>query len=1104
MNKPTERSCDSQRIDDYLNERLSDSQQAEFETHLSGCEQCQQELQRRAAEPEIWDHAVALLGQPTSASVDEPWEADDNGARSRQVQSVLDSLSPTDDPEMLGRIDDYEIIGVVGVGGMGAVLKGFDKSLRRVVAIKVMAPHLAGSGSARTRFQREARAAAAITHDNVIDIYGVSEAHGLPYLVMPYARGPSLQKRIDDGGPLSVAEVLRIGRQIAAGLNAAHEQGLVHRDIKPANILLNDGIERLLITDFGVARAMDDASMTRTGVIAGTPQYMSPEQARGEAVDYRSDLFSLGSILYTACTGRPPFRSEAAYGILRRITDDDPRPIREINPDIPDWLCRIVDRLMAKHPADRFQNAADVAELLEGCLAHLQQPTHVALPQSVASLSRNECASPQVDRQVNRGGSTRSFSLSRSGVWIMISSLLLAGLGFVGLQMTAPADIAGQWQGESWTNVSLSSVVEATDWYTGSFTNADGQQGAVQLEWSRLQRRYNGRWKVGDGQSGSITLRAGDAGSVRGAVSVDADAKVAADTPRLREFSWKRGTGNATGPDQNPLAKKIPASDPPRVTARAQTIQTPIKGVIVRWGAGMFENAHVKKGALIAEIRSADATLQSRLADQLKAAKQQVAASETLLTAVKRNAEASRQIAAASEAQRLSYQAVKQQIAAAAQATVASAQSKIVAEEQQVVAVQAAVTQLKAEYERVKANYDETITSQKKFEQVERSYKEAEANLAKSKANADAIKNDMVEKQNEGKAKELKAQADIDYSNALLLKAESDVAKAESDVAKAQSELTIAQKLVVELETKLTRQESVLIVAPFDGYVVDVTGQRILKEGDQICRLWPESAVTQTLNEDEPTGHPAAATTEPAASGVKELPASSPTSVAAGISTQAVIATQSLMNTFGPVSDLTRRLRESREKIKSLESNLESRKAELDKVTMKQHVIEVEIAQAQEQAKSDDPEAVRKAKENLKQLEQHLQAVNNQRVVTLAEESSVRRNLEELKQYLADAESERDTIIKLLQSQLAAAEKQLELQSSLLEKVRRQFGVGNIGVDELLRAEQPVAETEPKIQQLKLLLEHYRGLGDDQTVPQVQPTDVSKKDQPDPEGQPNR
>ncbi|MFT4556407.1 MAG: serine/threonine protein kinase [Planctomycetaceae bacterium] len=154
---------------------------------------------------------------------------------------------------MLGRLDGYEISGVIGCGGMGAVLKGFDRPLSRVVAIKVMAPHLATSGAARKRFAREAQAAAAMTHENVIDIYGVAESNGLPYLVMPYARGQSLQKRIDERGPLPVVEVLRISTQIAAGLAAAHQQGLVHRDIKPANILLSDGIERLVITDFGLA-----------------------------------------------------------------------------------------------------------------------------------------------------------------------------------------------------------------------------------------------------------------------------------------------------------------------------------------------------------------------------------------------------------------------------------------------------------------------------------------------------------------------------------------------------------------------------------------------------------------------------------------------------------------------------------------------------------------------------------------------------------------------------------------------------------------------------------------------------------------------------------
>ena len=306
---------------------------------------------------------------------------------------------------MLGRIDGYEISGVIGCGGMGAVLKGFDRSLNRVVAIKVMAPHLASSGAARLRFAREAQAAAAMTHDNVIDIYGVSEANGLPYLVMPYARGPSLQKRIDDRGPLPVVEVLRIGSQIAAGLAAAHAQGLVHRDIKPANILLNDGVERLVITDFGLARAVDDASVTRTGVIAGTPQYMSPEQARGETVDCRSDLFSLGSVMYTLCVGRPPFRAESAYGILRRITDNDPRPIRETNPDIPEWLCQIVEKLMAKRPDERFDSAEEVAELLEDCLAHVQQPTTVPLPSSVEQLSqsppRAACKQKQSGQQFN-------------------------------------------------------------------------------------------------------------------------------------------------------------------------------------------------------------------------------------------------------------------------------------------------------------------------------------------------------------------------------------------------------------------------------------------------------------------------------------------------------------------------------------------------------------------------------------------------------------------------------------------------------------------------------------------------------------------------------
>ncbi len=375
-----EQTCNTDRIADYLDDRLTGPGLVEFQDHLAVCEHCRIRLQDSAAEPEVWGEVAELLWPIVETACDSEDRQVQQRKPSKPIRRLLETLAPTDDPEMLGRIGDYEVSGVVGVGGMGAVLKGFDTSLRRVVAIKVMDPHLADNGLARTRFQREARAAAAITHDNVIDIYVVSEANGLPYLVMPFARGPSLQKRIDDRGPLGVVEIVRIGHQIADGLAAAHEQGVVHRDIKPANILLNEGIERLWITDFGVARAMCDVSMTQTGLVAGTPQYMSPEQARGESVDHRSDLFSLGCVLYTACTGRPPFRAESPYAMIRRIADTEPTPVRELNPDVPDWLCSVIAKLMSKDPQERFQNAREVADLFEACLAHLQQPTKIEFP----------------------------------------------------------------------------------------------------------------------------------------------------------------------------------------------------------------------------------------------------------------------------------------------------------------------------------------------------------------------------------------------------------------------------------------------------------------------------------------------------------------------------------------------------------------------------------------------------------------------------------------------------------------------------------------------------------------------------------------------------
>jgi serine/threonine protein kinase len=301
-------------------------------------------------------------------------EATQAGEKSAADDDTLAFLQPPHKPGALGRLAHYEVLEVLGKGGMGVVLKAFDEKLHRVVAIKVLGPQLAASATARKRFLREARAAAAIRNEHVIDIHAVDDSP-VPYLVMECVDGQTLQAKLDKTGPLGLRETLRIGYQVACGLAAAHTQGLVHRDIKPANILLENGVERVKITDFGLARASDDASLSQSGVVAGTPMYMSPEQAEGQTVDHRSDLFSLGSVLYALCTGRAPFRASTTMAVLKRVCEDTPRPIREVNAEVPDWLCDLIGRLHAKRPADRFQSAGEVAALLGQHLARLQQPS---------------------------------------------------------------------------------------------------------------------------------------------------------------------------------------------------------------------------------------------------------------------------------------------------------------------------------------------------------------------------------------------------------------------------------------------------------------------------------------------------------------------------------------------------------------------------------------------------------------------------------------------------------------------------------------------------------------------------------------------------------
>jgi serine/threonine protein kinase len=352
------------RLQQLLAGALSAPASAQLARHVEGCADCQQTLQDLPPAGASWAEKLTRVQHKDNPNVTQ----DEIKAESAD----LGFLDPSEQPGHLGRLGKYEIAAEIGRGGMGVVFKALDEKLHRVVAIKAMLPQLAASGTARKRFIREAQAAAAVSNEHVIDIHAVDQTGKVPYLVMEFVAGISLQEKLDRVGQLEVKEILRIGLQMAEGLAAAHKQGLVHRDIKPANILLENGIERVKITDFGLARAVDDASLTQSGVVAGTPMFMAPEQALGERLDHRADLFSLGSVLYLMCTGRPPFRANSTLAVLKRVTDDTPRPIREINPEIPDWLANIIGKLHAKKPQERYQAASEVAEILNEKLAALQ------------------------------------------------------------------------------------------------------------------------------------------------------------------------------------------------------------------------------------------------------------------------------------------------------------------------------------------------------------------------------------------------------------------------------------------------------------------------------------------------------------------------------------------------------------------------------------------------------------------------------------------------------------------------------------------------------------------------------------------------------------
>lgn len=376
------KTCQVENSARFLKAEMSDLEVAAFEDHLESCPACRERLESEAGGEDAWSSARKLLcfasGSPIWSS--RPGDQETERHLSGTTSLLMAILAPSDDPAMVGRIGSYEIMGLIGRGSAGIVLKGFDRALSRNVAIKVLDPALADLGAARQRFAREARAMAAISHEHVVPVYEVSEHAGLPYFVMEYVPGGSLDRRLHAEGPLDTLSVVRVGLQVAQALTEAHAQGLVHRDIKPGNILLDRGTERVRVADFGLVHAVNDASCTRSGFVAGTPQYMAPEQVRGETCDGRSDLFSLGAVMFTLCTGHPPFRAETVYGVMQQVVRESPMSIRKAHPGVPAWLEAFILRLLAKDRADRFDSAQTVAQLLQAELAHLQNARNVEAP----------------------------------------------------------------------------------------------------------------------------------------------------------------------------------------------------------------------------------------------------------------------------------------------------------------------------------------------------------------------------------------------------------------------------------------------------------------------------------------------------------------------------------------------------------------------------------------------------------------------------------------------------------------------------------------------------------------------------------------------------
>ncbi len=398
----------------FVSGLLTDAELAPLQSHLDNCPACLAELERAEAEtrqavqsttktaaplkpgagglPPIdsllslvkpkatGNSGSSLAAKTVQANLRATLESSHESSSLSSIDSImfaaepsLEFLAPPEQADELGRLGTYRVVRRLGHGGMGLVVLAEDITSKRQVALKMMLPMLAGRRRYRERFLREARATAALKHENIVTIFQVGEDRNVPFIAMEYLAGESLQNWLDHRLPLQIDHVLRLGKDIANGLAAAHEHGLVHRDIKPSNVFLrraadlpHDHPGTGVIVDFGLAHAQaEDTRLTVTGTVLGTPAFMSPEQARGESLDGRADLYSLGAVLFLLCTQQLPFSGINTMAMLSALLTERPKSVRELNPKVPESLSSLVRDLLRKDRAYRPQSAREVVTRLE-------------------------------------------------------------------------------------------------------------------------------------------------------------------------------------------------------------------------------------------------------------------------------------------------------------------------------------------------------------------------------------------------------------------------------------------------------------------------------------------------------------------------------------------------------------------------------------------------------------------------------------------------------------------------------------------------------------------------------------------------------------------